>query len=460
MSQSTAQLRPYQVDGVRFLTEHRRRAAFLADDPGLGKSAQFLTYVASHKQTRTNAPVRVLVLAPAIGRVSWRIEGAKWLPAGWRVEVIGKSTITRPSEPRVLYVASYDSTVVTEGVGAWIMAQQWTFLGLDEAHYLKSPEAKRTRFVYGARCGGFEDRASLVGRVTHAVVAMSGTPTPNHAGEIWTHLSALVPERLPGALRSRVAFENAYCKVRETIYGRQITGSRNQDDLREKCRGFLLRRMKRDVLRELPSVQVVDHPVELTADEETRAAVFGPMLPGDVVLPEDEDQLIELLRANATNAAAARRAFGVLKAKPAARWVRDRLENGVHKIIVFAHHRDVLDILERELVEFTPVRVDGSVTAGEREMAVEAFQSSDNVRVFLGQIQAAGTAITLTAAHEVVMVEADWTPANNDQAISRAHRMGQKNGVLATFLFLPDTLDQRVMRAFRRKAAETAKLYD
>ena len=93
-----------------------------------------------------------------------------------------------------------------------------------------------------------------------------------------------------------------------------------------------------------------------------------------------------------------------------------------------------------------------------RALAVEDFQTRPGTRLFIGQILAAGTAITLTAANEVAIVEPSWVPGENVQAIARAHRLGQRDSVLASFLFLPGTLDERIMSVFRRKASEISIL--
>jgi SWI/SNF-related matrix-associated actin-dependent regulator 1 of chromatin subfamily A len=129
-------------------------------------------------------------------------------------------------------------------------------------------------------------------------------------------------------------------------------------------------------------------------------------------------------------------------------------------MLVFAWHISVLEHLRRRLAQFDPVMVTGATNPTGRVTAIDQFQHRRNVRVFLGQILACGTAITLTAANEVAIVEPSWVPGENVQAICRAHRLGQRDSVLASFLYLPDTLDERIMRTFRRKAVEISELHD
>jgi SWI/SNF-related matrix-associated actin-dependent regulator 1 of chromatin subfamily A len=156
----------------------------------------------------------------------------------------------------------------------------------------------------------------------------------------------------------------------------------------------------------------------------------------------------------------ARRLLGEAKAPLAAQWAMERLESGDKKILLFCWHRSVISRLVDLLAEFEPVSVVGQTSPAERQAAVSLFTHRPQCRVFVGQVLAAGTAITLTSAAHVGIVEPSWVPGENDQAISRAHRLGQRERVLASFLYMPDTLDETIMRVFRRKADQTLCLYD
>jgi SNF2 family DNA or RNA helicase len=120
----------------------------------------------------------------------------------------------------------------------------------------------------------------------------------------------------------------------------------------------------------------------------------------------------------------------------------------------------VIDVLMDKLAKFNPVKIDGRDSYKFRQVAVDYFQTRPEHRVFIGQMTAASEAITLTAACDVGIVEAEYNPAKNAQFISRAHRMGQTLPVFARFLAVPDTLDGRIMRIFRRKAQEMSALFD
>jgi SWI/SNF-related matrix-associated actin-dependent regulator 1 of chromatin subfamily A len=170
-----------------------------------------------------------------------------------------------------------------------------------------------------------------------------------------------------------------------------------------------------------------------------------------------DDELLKILRNPDTALATMRRELGLLKVGPTIAWVQERMASA-DKLLIFAWHHDVIEGLHKELLEFDPVVVTGRSTPAARALAVEDFQTRPGTRLFIGQILAAGTAITLTAANEVAIVEPSWVPGENVQAIARAHRLGQRDSVLASFLYLPGTLDERIIQVFRKKAAEISVL--
>jgi SWI/SNF-related matrix-associated actin-dependent regulator 1 of chromatin subfamily A len=299
------------------------------------------------------------------------------------------------------------------------------------------------------------------------VILLTGTPTPNHAGELWQHYRTFWPatpalKARTGRALSQAEFEDRFCRFRDTPFGRQVTGSKNQTILRESLRDKILRRRKDEVLTELPPLVLQDIPLTggpqnnwiVRVSPEVRAIAaklnYAFEHAGD-------DELLKTLRNPDSAVATVRRELGLMKVASSIIWVQERLAS-VDKILLFAWHRDVIAGLERGLKEFAPVVVTGNSTPNARALAVQDFQSDPATRVFIGQILAAGTAVTLTAANEVAIVEASWVPGENVQAIARAHRLGQRDMVLASFLYLPGTLDERIMRVFRRKAAEIGEL--
>jgi SWI/SNF-related matrix-associated actin-dependent regulator 1 of chromatin subfamily A len=226
--------------------------------------------------------------------------------------------------------------------------------------------------------------------------------------------------------------------------------------LRAALRDVVLRRRKDDVLRELPPLVLQDIPLELSPEMRARFSSETRQL--ETALQGRSDaEVLRRLHSVAEPLARVRRELGELKTAAAILWLRERLAS-TDKILVFAWHREVIARLCRGLAEFHPVVVTGDTPGRLRAAVIDGFQNRPEVRVFIGQILAAGTAITLTAANEVAIVEPSWVPGENHQAICRAHRLGQRDSVLATFLYLRGTLDQRILQVFRRKAAEISEL--
>jgi SWI/SNF-related matrix-associated actin-dependent regulator 1 of chromatin subfamily A len=255
-------------------------------------------------------------------------------------------------------------------------------------------------------------------------------------------------------------FEDRFTRYKDTVYGRQFLGSKNQQVLRERLKDVILRRRKDDVLPELPPLIVQDVPLDPVRDWKASLGLDARMTAGRLdfaLADETDDALIKRLRTPDAHVATLRRELGELKVQPTILWVQERMLSA-NKLLLFAWHHSVIEHLRRGLLEFGPVVVTGETSPLARATAIEAFQTRPGNRLFIGQVLAAGTAITLTAASEVAIVEPSWVPGENVQAICRAHRLGQRDSVLASFLFLPGTLDERVMQVFRRKAGEIAEL--
>ena len=456
MSASSAPLRDYQEKGVCWLKAAlaNHRGVLLADDPGLGKTRQALTAADEiHAQ-------RILIGCPAGARRVWQNEIAAWFPY-WspRVLVLEPGVKAIDIEPQlgrdqIIVIAGYDefSNSKSRVVTKLRLLRRWDLLILDEAHYLKNP-SNRTQALYGRPGTTLGLQASAT-----KTILLSGTPTPNHAGELWQHYRVFWPtlaqRAVPGQEKrpyTQIEFEDRFTRYRDTVFGRQISGSQNQDELRIALGDVILRRRKSEVLTELPPLILQDislAPVHAAALHSPAASLLAERLDAGVDLRT---------LAVDPGVVSLRQQIGLLKVPPAILWVQERMAS-CDKLLIFAWHHAVIEHLRRGLLEFKPVVITGETGAKARQDAIAAFQTDPDTRIFIGQILAAGTAITLTAASEVAIVEPSWVPGENVQAIGRAHRLGQRDSVLASFLYLPGTLDERIMRVFRRKAAEISQL--
>ena len=457
----------FQIFGALFLANSPR--AFLADDTGLGKSLQALM---ASKMTGSD---RLLILCPAIAKVSWPIELSRWRP-GLPVVVIDRETRSIPCGP-VAVVCNYEATSGTTGRarlgGLLRMTAPFDVAILDEAHYLRTPTAARTKAVYSARLDLKHSLLGAPGALPKFIWALSRDPQKRNAGDLFPHVKALFPEafvdKFPGGM-TYTAWRDRYVNHYDNEYGRKY-GTNNAIMLPELKAGlhrYILARRKADVLSELGPIQYVDLPLPIASLDRKLITSFSSGELDRLLLgafTEGDDLALKVAAMDpedpANNAAKMRKQLGLAKVPAATEWIEDFLNtNPDRKLIVFAHHRDVISTLSEALTAkgFGHRVVMGGTPPDARAKAVSDFQGSGGPRVFIGQTIAAGTAITLTAASDVLVLEAEYLAADNYQAISRAHRIGQKETVTAWFAMAADTLDTAIMRVARARARDADKL--
>lgn len=443
------QLKPFQEIGRDFLADRTR--ALLADQMRLGKSAQAIT-AADKLGLR-----RILVVCPAIAIPVWQAEFAKWSPER---EVHQLAKIPWEVSDDVVMLASYDMTRLNRQL---LTRRPWDLLILDECHFAKSTSAQRTHAVLGKHG---------IARCSDRLWALSGTPAPNHVGEVWPLL------RVCGVMKAGYwDYVKRFCKVDELdkIHG-TTTDAAKLRELRDILKGFMLRRRTSQVAPELDKLSIHQYPVkpstrfleaarpvdcyrlcEQAAVQEQR--LFEAMLE----LPDDE--LVDYLQRHAESYTAMRRVHGLLKAPAVYETVKFELENGlVDKICVFGYYREAMETLYRLLKSdgFRPTLLFGGTSPRKRELGLERFNDTGpkGGRVFIGQILAAGTAIDLSVANEGIMLEKDWVPGNNAQAMERMGGYNQTSPVRFRDAVLPGPVDDYLSRVLDRKSAELAAVFD
>lgn len=447
-------LLPYQRAGVAFIRE--RSAVLLGDEMGLGKTVQV---VAALNSLPAHEAFPCLILCPASLRLNWEREWRRWTTHdGARVTVVRADEFDRNAD---IVIMNYD---VTARHVEYLRARNWAVVVLDECHYLKNPKAQRTIAVLGREDKrGNEVEPAVTAR---RKIALSGTPLPNRPIELWPIVHWLRPD----IFRSFWFFAKDYCDARHNGYGWDFRGARNLDQLQNKLRAScLIRRLKRDVLRELPpkrrqilvlppngaegAVRAEREAWERYESElaELRAAVELAKAEGDDAYRDAVARLRDAARAAFTDLSRLRRATALAKVPHVVEHVREALESGVEKVVVWAHHREVVAALADGLSEFSPVTVTGETELDARQAAVDRFQTDPACRVFLGSITAAGVGLTLTAASHVIFAELDWVPGNVTQAEDRCHRIGQDSAVLVQHIVLDESLDARLAQALVAK---------
>lgn len=439
-----SKLNPYQLEGVKFLRS--KRFAILADEMGLGKSAQAIVASQGAKS--------ILVLCPAIGVFNWKDEFEKWLD---------------PALPKPkIHIVSYNKFTTAPGSIPFTP----DLLICDEAHYLKNYSSKRTKAVFG--------KDGIANRVK-ATWLLTGTPMPNYPNDLWVFLRKSGQTDLD--YRS---FCLRYCATIPSGFGMgfRIVGMKmdKSDELKDQLSKIMLMRKKEDVLKELPAlhwvtVMVEPGPVDLEI-EKSFVYLSNPTPPVDLIRSElceqvtlveklvsvcgkDQYQLIApTLSAIAPAMSTMRKINGLKKVKGVIELVTDELENSAYdKIVIFAYHLSVIQQIHEGLSKFGAVKLTGHSKEWHRKNAVEEFQTKKDCRVFVGQLHACGTTINLTAARHVLIVEPDWVPANNAQAIARCHRIGQERMVLARYVGIADSIDSQVTKILAKKTQAELSLF-
>jgi SWI/SNF-related matrix-associated actin-dependent regulator 1 of chromatin subfamily A len=426
-------LKPFQLEGANFLAARNR--ALLADEPGVGKTAQVV--VACDKVGAR----RILVVCPSVGIEHWRREFTRWLM------VLG-----RAMSPQVDVVSYEQARQLATVSKASSNVRRYDVLVVDECHYGKNPEAQRTKAIFAK--GGLAYYADRIW-------CLSGTPAPNHAGELWTILRAF------GAVGMDYAsFVNYFCHVDDQG---KVRGTRadHVGELRDKMKPYVLRRKKTDVLPELGQIDVQEWFVRPRADALTED-FFG--------LEDQEQALRQALAGKSTEEiltflagdqefATLRRYNALLKVPDIFDALHFELENSlVDKVTVYGLHKQPLQILHQAFNSaagsyFGAVLINGDTPTKERDALVQKWKQPDGPRVMLASIIAAGVVLDFTEAHQGVMIEMDWVNANNQQAMQRMHRHGQTKPVTIR-VAIGSEIDEIVSEVLVRKARDFAALFD
>jgi len=446
---------PYQRAGILYCAQ--RKWSLIGDEMGLGKTIQALGLV---NLTLDHKP-KVLVVCPASLRLNWLREAKKWLTAQDLVYHVVDKDSPVPLDANVVIV-NYDR--LKSRVWPSLIGREWDMLIIDEAHYLKNPKAGRTKKVLGCK-----DQKGLV-HYARGGVFLTGTPILNRPVELHPLAKAIDPERFG----NWVLFVKQYCAGFQKYVrtGRSVariwdvSGSSNLDKLQRELRAsFLIRRLKSEVLTELPAKrrQVVVLPMDPATrrviasegaevemwrkrSEALAAALAAAEVSDDPVRHEEALRALGAgERAAFTAISAIRHVTALAKVPVVASHLRDQAETG-KQLVVFAHHKDVIKRLSAAIKDGTDTRVitmTGDDPLGHRQAAVDLFQRN-GVQVIIGTIGAMGVGWTLTASANVYFCELDWTPSKLSQAEDRTHRIGQTNSVLVQHLVLDESIDQHM----------------
>lgn len=423
---------PYQRGGIAYA--RGKAGVLIADQPGLGKTIQAIGIL-------NDEPVKtVLIICPASIKENWRREVDKWLNYYLPVHVVEKAAHPLPGKIGVLIV-NYD---IVAKLRPRLDLVEWDMLVCDESHLLKTVTTLRAKAVLG-RDGKGGIRAGKR-------IFLTGTPAESRPAELFSVCHALRPDLFP----SWLDFAFRYCGAYQSKYGLDARGATRVGELQAILReNFMVRRKKEDVLKDLPPKVRVR--VTLPCDAKLRATVDA-----ELAAYQRERALIENLKqrgasveavALAKNAAQARmRDLRVATSEGKMPMALEFIRNAAaqEKVVVFAKHHAVLDVLRKEFGE-RAVCISGKTPTHERMALVDKFQSDPDVAVFIGQIDAAGVGLTLTASSHVIFVEYDWRPGVLEQASDRCHRIGQTDSVTCSYLVIEKSLDDVMLSSINKK---------
>ncbi|MDX2051855.1 MAG: DEAD/DEAH box helicase [Polyangiaceae bacterium] len=428
-----AELRPYQLDGFRWLVRlgELGLGACLADDMGLGKTVQAIGLLL-HRAP--NGPQ--LVVAPTSVCDNWRRELERFAPS-LRVRLYtGRAREEGLGKLKKLDIVIVSYTLLQQDADALAGVQFETAI-LDEAQFIKNAESLRAQAAF-----------SLTAKFR---VVCTGTPVENHVGDLYSLFHFILPD----LLGSWPAFNRRF-GANLAVESRAST----RRALTRLIRPFLLRRTKAQVLQDLPPITEIERQVTLSPEEvvfyETTRTEAVRKLASASKDPRARFQVlaeITRLRRLCCHPGLVFPGVGGTSAKlQSFLELADELRSGGHRALVFSQFVDVLS-LARKALEERGIRyeyLDGSTPVKERARAVEAFQSG-TAELFLISLRAGGFGLNLTAADYVIHLDPWWNPAVEQQASDRAHRIGQTRPVTVYRLVATGTVEERIVELHQRK---------
>ena len=393
--------RPFQKAGIAFAAA--KPATLIADEMGLGKTIQALGALNAAGRERS---LPALIVCPASLKLNWEREASKWLTFDASIGVAAGADLPLTD----VVIINYD---ILPKHAAALRSRDWGAVIVDEAHYAKTLSFRGDKWTGSQRAKALQ---SIVERVERRIF-LTGTPIANRPKDLYPLLAMLRPDKWRP--ERFFGFAKRYCGAHHNGYGWSFDGISNAAELQDTLRSeVMIRRRKADVLTELPAKQRTLVTLSATARElaherklKEKWAAYE-MSDNYAEVADHADDSASLLFAEI---AAARHRTALAKAPRVVEFVKEALE-AEDKVIVFAHHRDVVDALKAGLDEYAPVTIVGDDGMKARQDAVDRFQNGSVNRVAICNIQAGGVGLTLTAARTVIFAELDWTPTAITQA--------------------------------------------
>ena len=411
----------HQIEAVQKLVENKKY--ILADDMGLGKTTS--TIIAALE----SGSKKILIICPASLKINWQREIENYTDRSIYISE-GKNF----SQEHDFVIINYDIIKnfhnVKKKSDSQILGANFDLVVVDEAHYIKNGQAQRTKLI--------NDLVKKVDRLW----LLTGTPMTSRPMDYFNLLS-LVDSPVA---KNWMAYAIRYCSGYQfNAGGRKIwnvTGASNLEELRDRTAGLTLRRLKQDVL-DLPDKIIT--PVYLRLKSKQYEDVMGDYYNWYEKNPDESKSLTVQF----TKLTQVRQVIAEEKVIQTIELAENIIEQG-KKVIIFCNFTNSLDRIIQHFGK-TAVRLDGSMSKPERQNSVDKFQEDDKVKVFVGNIKAAGVGITLTAGEAVIMNDLSFLPSDHSQAEDRAYRYGQKNNVLVYYPIFENTIEGIIYDILNKK---------
>lgn len=418
--------RPYQFDAIRFAEESNVRC-IIADEQGLGKTIEIGTLLLLQREKLLPAVITV----PTTVKKQWMFELYRIFdgPSNIKIQVIqtGKEIAVPGMD---IYIVTYD-ILKDERMFSFLPEGTIKTIVIDECQRIKNHLAARAKAV------------QKVARATPHIVAMSGTPIKNNAGEYFTVLNLVKPMMFPHYQR----YLDNYCDYYNNGWGNKVGGLKDMERFHEDTKDIIIRRTKSEVLKDLPSIERKFYHVELK--KELNKA-YSAALDELEKLMYEEDSFASG-GAKIAIMSRLRHITGIGKVATCVDFALEFLQSTDRKFVIFSHHKDVMAMIESQInaaiesekLPYNKILTLSSDLDGDgRANLVKRFKEDDKCRIMIASTLAAGEGLNLQFCSDAVILERQWNPANEEQAEARFHRFGQLNNVSITYMLASGTIDE------------------
>ena len=447
-------LYPFQKEGVEILLSNRKNY-LLADEMGLGKTVQAAVYLALKKHS-----LPAVIVCPASLKLNWSREIEKWCHVNTYI-INGRQSQYFSDEfveKYPVFIINYDILGVEDKelknieilkekeakengeyykkkilhVNGWVdelVKHDFRTIICDEVQFISDPETIRSRAV------------SQLCQNDSKKIFLSGTPYETRTSQFFTCLNILNPRMFP----NRWAYLHRYCNPKRGYGGHwKFDGLSNAKELHEKISTMMIRRLKKDVLTQLPPKNRIIIPMQISTSERK---IYDDV---DSQFTES-NALVKLSQLKQASFEAKKNAM--------LQWIKDYLQTN-EKLVVFVYHKSSFEFFMNEF-KGSCVGINGSTPVNDRQKNVDKFQTDKKIKLFIGQIKACGAGLTLTAANATCFLEFGQTVVEHCQAEDRVHRIGQKaDSVTAFYLILENSIDESIMKTLENHNKDMKMVMD